>query len=454
MPRHDAPVGVPPPWFKRRGYPHFDRAAPKEYWQTVANLVTNPGWVARRAFMPFISFSIDQLRYKKQPDGSRKSEIKSRPVAFASHTDSHIFAYYSHLLGKRYEAVLSERGLGECVLAYRTFHPPKCNIHFANETFRFIESVGECVVVALDIEKFFDTIPHRELKRLWAIVLGAHELPADHYAVFKAVTRWSKVERDDAFKALGIGRRRQESWRGPLCTPEVFRTKIRDGRLITPGFAILNGSGIGIPQGSPISALLSNVVMLELDTALADAARRLGALYRRYSDDLLLIGSAEAVAELEPSLKAAVARLGLEINDTKTKRSIFRRAESSLLVADTPVQYLGFTFDGSRVLVRPQTLSKYIQRMKRGVRTARRAAVAAARRGGSRKLKRSKLYARYSHLGPSRQMMQSPASKSMGTNFFTYSKRAATIMGHKEILRQLRKHWQRLNAEIHLADNG
>jgi RNA-directed DNA polymerase len=448
----DATGGAwPPPWFKRRGYPHFDR--PLDADQAV-KIATDLNAVAKRSFLPFLAFDINQRRYKKQDDGTRKKDIKRRPVAFASHADAAIFSYYAYLLKQPYEAALATRGLCDHVLAYRRFNPPKCNIHFANEAFAEIERRGACVAVALDIEKFFDTIPHDALKRLWALLLDRADLPADHYAVFKAVTRWAKADREKVFKALGIGRRRSENWKHPetLCSPREFREKIRAMGLVEKGFQIRDGRPVGIPQGSPISAILSNLVMLEADTAVVAAASIHGVYYRRYSDDILLIGADDEVAAVESVFKDAMRNLGLEVNDAKTKRATFTPTGDGLLDASEPLQYLGFVFDGQRIVVRPQTIAKFVQRMKRGVRSAKRAAKSASSRGGSRKLRRQELYARYSHLGPTLSMLERNPTSNLRNNFYTYAKRSGTEMDRDEIKRQLRRHWNRLNAEIKLAD--
>lgn len=446
-------IAEPPAWFKRRGYPHFDRPLNPEQ---AVRLATDPEAVAKRAFLPFLAFDINQRRYKKQDDGSRKKEIKRRPVAFASHADAAIFSYYAYLLKEPYEAQLQARELSENIIAYRRFSPPKCNIHFANEAFAEIERRRDCEAVALDIERFFDTIPHDALKRSWCLLLGVDRLPSDHYAVFKAVTRWSKADREAVFETLCIGRRRSENWNRmeTLCTPREFRERVRGSRLIKPGYETKAGRTVGIPQGSPISALLSNLVMLEADTAVAQAAQEHDVYFRRYSDDVLIIGTPSGVAAVEGVFKDAMKRLGLEVNDAKTKRARFTPDGDGLLESSSPLQYLGFVFDGKRVLVRPQTVAKFVQRMKRGVRSAKRAAKAASKRGGDRRLRRQELYARYSHLGPTRAMLEGASTSNLRNNFYTYAKRASDQMSREEIKRQLRRHWPRLNAELRLADEA
>lgn len=49
-------------------------------------------------------------------------------------------------------------------------------------------------------------------------------------------------------------------------------------------------------------------------------------------------------------------------------------------------------------------------------------------------------------------MIKERVGAGLRTNFWSYSKRAVKAMDHPEILRQLRKHWKRLDAEIEVAD--
>ncbi len=438
-----------PEWYKQRGYPHFDRPlTPRQAMMTVGD----PNRIASRAFLPFITFDVCQRRYKKMADGERALDVKRRTVAFASHTDSCIFSYYAHLLRPAYEGQLHMRGLHHNVTAYRRFRPSKCNVHFAGEAFEEIERRGPCVAVAIDIEKFFDTIPHAALKRAWCQMLGVDRLPPDHFAVFKAVTRWARVDRAEVMEVLQIGRRRQENWRfgDPLCTPQEFRDKIRGGGLISQGLPGSGGEPRGIPQGSPMSALLSNLVMLDVDAEVAAVARDVDVYYRRYSDDILLVGSVDDVSRVQDALKQAVGALGLSINDEKTAWSDFSMGADGQLETEHPLQYLGFTFDGQRVVVRPQTVAKFIQRMKRSVKSAQRAARAAEARGESGRLHRQELYARYSHLGPTQQMRR--RNPNLRSSFYSYAARASDQLSRDEIKRQLRKHWPRLAAEIAVAE--
>lgn len=50
-----------------------------------------------------------------------------------------------------------------------------------------------------------------------------------------------------------------------------------------------NRSGIGIPQGSPVSAILSNVYMLSFDKKMHTYVMSYGGKYLRYSDDFFIV---------------------------------------------------------------------------------------------------------------------------------------------------------------------
>ncbi|MEC7470060.1 MAG: hypothetical protein VYC51_09455, partial [Pseudomonadota bacterium] len=104
------------------------------------------------------------------------------------------------------------------------------------------------------------------------------------------------------------------------------------------------------------------------------------------------------------------------------------------------LQYLGFTFDGERKLIRSAALAKFSNRMKAGVRlakkTVKRKNLESLLEGKPQTevLRKKKIYERYSHLGR--------------RNFLKYGYRAARVMGSKSIKKQLKPLWSRLHNEI------
>ncbi len=414
-------------WYRPRRYVHLDW--PLQRFEADA-FVTSPEHVAAHGFLPFITYDISEPRFRPS-DGT--VEEKKRPIAFAAHADAHIFAFYASKLRGLLEQQIVARGLSDSVLGYRRHPLKKCNIHFANDAFDLIKCLGECDAVAIDVEKFFDTLDHTHLKRTWADLLGRRDLPDDHYAVFKAVTRFATIDRDKLYREFGFGRRARENNRRPNCTPKEFRDRVRGKGLVDA-----NRNRFGIPQGSPISAVLSNLYMLEADTRIEALVSAAGGVYRRYSDDILLICRPNDRKRLERSVVQVASEMKLTINGSKTVRSQFRYDDLGRLSADRPLQYLGFDFDGQRKMIRSKTIARFTRRMLQGVRSAARAARKSIKRGGEGRIRRRELFDRFSHLG--------------GRNFVRYGYRAAAIMNDETPRRQLRRFWNRLNQAIRDAE--
>ncbi|RYD56630.1 MAG: RNA-directed DNA polymerase [Sphingobacteriales bacterium] len=77
----------------------------------------------------------------------------------------------------------------------------------------------------------------------------------------------------------------------------------------------LNGS---LPQGSPTSPYLSNLITIELDNDLSELAKLYNVRYTRYADDITFSGTF-TVGVLINKAKEVATRYGFEINDKKTR---------------------------------------------------------------------------------------------------------------------------------------
>jgi hypothetical protein len=420
-----------PPWYTRRTYLHFD---PNIFYPLIERIVLNPSEVARHSFYPFISFNVVSKKIKyDQISDALTEKLKVRPIAYAAHLDSHIYSYYCQQLSDLYEKALVESGVDKNVLAFRKLS--KGNIDFAKDVFCEIKKFGGCCVIASDIEKFFDKINHSVLKQQWCRLLGQERLPADHFAIFKSLTKYAKVDKRALYKVLGLSYRNPhgKGRRLRLCEPNDFRTKVRGGKLI-----ITNGFDYGIPQGSPISALLSNLYLLEFDKIMADAVNKVNGKYFRYCDDIFIIIPGDPDYFLNLASHVLKEDFKLEIHPTKTEKSRFYLNRGKL-TCEKPIQYLGFIFDGERILIRSAALARFSEKMKKSVRVAKASMkkvnlVRGSKGLSPRSIFKKKLYQKFSYLG--------------GKNFVSYGFKAADIMGSSAIRKQLKPLWTRLQEEI------
>lgn len=403
-------------WYKRRAYPHFDNEVNSS---SARNYVENSSKVSSHSFFPFIRYIKKQKKYRSTKG---KTEEKERPICYSSHLDSHIYAYYSSILSKLYEAEIERLGLSENIIAYRSLG--KSNIDFANIAFEQVERLAPCMTIALDIVDFFGTLDHRMLYKTWCMILGENRLPTDHYKIFRSITNYAYVDRDELFEVLNLSPQEIEPY-SRLCSITEFREKVRSGNLIRK-----NNQKQGIPQGSPISAFLSNLFMLQFDQFMAEQATLLQSVYLRYSDDILLIVPQKDAALFVDRAKSKLSEIMLEVNDEKTEESCFQYIDGDL-VGQPILRYLGFTFDGQRKLVRGRTLSRYFQKVKYGV---RKASENAANNPTDKRVYRRALYQRYTHLGKQ--------------NFISYVYRAAEKMQSRELRGQVKKHWKFLHKEL------
>lgn len=419
-------------WFRKRGYLHFDKPISEEH---ALNIVTNPHAVATHSFLPFITFNSTTFKVQKDKGTNAINKtIKERPIAYSSHVDSHIYSYYASILNKLYEEELKRSNIASNVLAFRALN--KSNIEFAYDAFQEIAKRGDCSAVALDLSKFFDTLDHSFLKSAWCRLLSTDNLPDDHYAVYKAITKFSKVDKNEVYELMGVPKnnaRHTKKIKKQICSFDDFRNKVRRANLIIP-----NKANFGIPQGSPISALLSNIYMLEFDIEMKQYVSSLGGAYFRYCDDMLFIVPTHEKNNVAGEAEKRLFRLKVSLNTKKTEiRDFFITPKK--IMCDKPLQYLGFIFDGSNIFLRSSSLSRYSDRMKRGVRLAKATMKSKNKLRESKglpkkELFKEKVFARYSHVGK--------------RNFLTYGYRASRIMHSTSIRRQLKPLWERLQKEI------
>lgn len=394
-------------------------------------LATTPAAVARHAFLPFIRYTVWSQKIRKNKGGGVKTlPPKPRPIEYAAHHDAQILAYYSAILTEQYESALASRGLRRAVTAFRPIDR-MCNVHFADEVFEFIRRQAGCAVLATDIKNYFGSIRHTPLKAAWSSLLGMDRLPLDHFKVFKAVTSSAWVERERLCQALQLDPENPRAdGRGRYCSAEEFRRLIRGHGLIE-----VNSTRAGIPQGSPISAILSNLYLLEFDTAMAAFAEGAGGLYRRYCDDIILVVPAAAQRDAALRLmRSLLETLGLVAHPEKTELLDFKRS-GNRLTTERALNYLGFTFDGENKRIRPASIARYYKKMRSGVGRIKALRYRASKKAGKwLPLRLRRIYLAYSYIG--------------SRNFISYALRAAKIMKDDGIKKQVKRHWKKLQALI------
>ncbi|MGR3436278.1 MAG: antiviral reverse transcriptase Drt2 [Shimia sp.] len=405
---------------KERRYQHFDRQLTQAEREAPYRLdATN----VNHAFAPLLGF--EQIKRKVRRDKATEALVvkrKPRRIRYASHRDARHLSAYAARLSFAYEKRIELESLGPSVLAYRA--TGSTNIDHAKSLFDEIAAVGDCTVLALDISAFFDRLDHRYLRRMVKEVLGVTRLEDHDWNVFRNVTRYSWVDLKMLRLWLGPAKER----RGTVCTKaEYHRWISRGGRQ--SGLVQMNDGGAGIPQGTPVSGLYANLYLLHVDLALRAWAADRGGSYRRYSDDIaiLLPGRVDR-HDVEAEVARHLGTAHLQLSEDKTEVATFVGGKA---MDGHPIQYLGFTYDGDRTLIRMSSIHAYRMKIRRGIHSKMMATRAKLRRLDQpfdpKKLHRKKLKATYTSLGG-------------GRNFYRYAERASKTLGAPEILRQLRRH--------------
>lgn len=160
---------------------------------------------------------------------------------------------------------------------------------------------GRTEVLDADMSKFFDTIPHNKL------MITVKQRITDP-RMLKLIKSWLKV-------------------------PIFDKGQFKGGKNNT----------LGTPQGGVISPLLANIYLHLLDKTVNDPRglfHKHGVKIVRYADDFVLMARSipEAVTD---KLGSLLSRMGLILNETKTKR---------VEATNTSFDFLGFTVRHSRDL--------------------------------------------------------------------------------------------------------
>ncbi len=230
-----------------------------------------------------------------------KDNGKKRQLGIPTVVDRLVQQAVNQVLMPHYERKFSSTSFG--------FRPRK-GCHDALRKAQRIVAEGYIYVVDLDLERFFETVSHSKLI-------------------------------------------------------EILGRTIKDGRVISlihkylrsgvMNHGVFEASKVGTPQGGPLSPLLSNIVLNELDKEL----ERLNHPFVRYADDAMIFCKSKRAAQ---RVKASITRfiegkLYLKVNKEKTVVSYVRG-----------VKYLGYSFyimkGKCKLTVHPKSKAKIKSRLK------------------------------------------------------------------------------------------
>lgn len=228
----------------------------------------------------------------------------------------------------------------------------------------------------------------------------------------------------------------------------------------------------------PISAVLANIYLLEFDERVYEkVVCKYGGLYRRYSDDIVVVCPEDKYKEVKNFVETAIRDFKLEISSGKTDVCFFRKVEGRLRPFSldlkrncerpgVPLRYLGFEFHGDRVLIKSANVSKFYRRMKESVKKRYRRMKKHSSKTPEVEIPlfKRKLYRLFTVIGKAKHPKRIPTWKSeplysLNTgkffhrkcqkpfwrkyrgNTLSYAWRAAEILKEPAIKKQFRRHW-------------
>lgn len=408
----------------KKSYAHFDYRIDI---RKAAKFIQNSSNIVSHGFYPFIHYTMEMNKYNKKTG----KKVKKREICYAAHMDRCIYQYYSFILNTYYNQKIREYGIEKIPVAYRT-DLKDSNIQSAKKAFDFIRKNPKSYVMIGDFTNFFDNLDHQYLKERWCDLLNVKKLPGDHYAVFKNITRYSKWELYDLLKLNGFSRSKRDiktlNKKATVLSKEQYK--------LNKHCIVKNKLSYGIPQGSPISAALANIYMIEADRKIDNIVKQHDGFYMRYSDDFIIVlPEQDGYRIFEKIINILKTIPNLQLENRKTQffemklpvimnisKSFADDADSS----QKQINFLGFSFDGNKVHLRAKTIGKYYYRMNRKAKaiSANKALVGA-----------DNLYMKYSERG---------ASGKKG-NFFTYVGHAENEFGADEMIRfELKNHMSKI----------
>jgi RNA-directed DNA polymerase len=263
--------------------------------------VTVQDWPSHaRAHWPALRGQIEGGRYK--PQAVRRVEIPKpdggkRMLGIPTVTDRVVQQAIAQVLTPIFDPSFSDSSFG--------FRPGR-NAHQAIRQVQAHVKAGWRIAVDIDLAKFFDTVDHDVLMSL----LG-------------------RTIRDERLLAL-IGR--------------YLRAGVLVGEHIEP-------SEVGTPQGGPLSPLLANILLHQLDREL----ERRGHRFARYADDMIILVKSQRAGERVMRSITRYLETALKLTVNLAKSKVATMSECS---------FLGFTIRGTKIRWTDKALANFTHRVK------------------------------------------------------------------------------------------
>lgn len=414
----------------KKRYAHFDHRIDIN---RAAEFIKNPESVAKHGFYPFIHYTMKMNKYNKKSG----KKVKTREIYYAAHIDRCIYQYYAYLLNAYYNKRIKQDGIDAVPVAYRT-DLKDSNIDSAYKAFEFIRKTQKCYVMIGDFTNFFDNLDHKYLKERWCSLIEEEVLPKDHYAVFKNITKYSSWELDDLLEINDLPKTKwgkRELNKKKVVLERADFDKYRN-------HIVKNKLPYGIPQGSPISAVLANIYMLEADKLIYEKVSQYKGFYMRYSDDFMIVIPADVsndkqilgelieIIKSVPNLKLESKKTQFFYVDLPMVSNVGTRYAKDADVSQKRINFLGFTFNGDKIFVRSKTITKFYYRMNRKAKAISK---------NNAQVGADHLYMRYSERG----------AKGKRGNFFTYINNAEKVFGTDQMIRaDLKNHMSKIRKAL------
>ena len=352
----------------------------KKYWHLdghktidmVYDYISSDEKIVKHSFYPFIHYEMkfDKFNIKKN-NGKKKAKI--RQIFYCSHIDRYIYQRFGSYYNNWYNAYCQEKGFDKCSIAYRNNKKGKCNIHFAKDVFRFIKEREKCFIMVGDFTNFFDNLDHKYLKEKLCKITNQKVLTEPQYKVFKSITRFSYIDIKDIADYLSIPQKKITTLKPKLTSIQLHELKNKYLKYNKDDEN--KWKSFGIPQGSPISAIFANVYMIDFDERLNKFTQNNNGLYRRYSDDFIIVipnvKEDEYINIAKNILNIVTSIPNLTLENKKTAFYQINQKTLTPLNNILPEQvnesallnFLGFSFDGENIKLRDKTITKYYYKL-------------------------------------------------------------------------------------------